>query len=232
MVVYWDLWLLSTLSVHTSFVHVIQKRNHLHLRLFQKLFGLILAVISLCLFFLPKPIFFYGRFFMGFLIGFITFYTSVRQIKQTLRSMLLYFLGNVCFVGLLFVLGGNNLLFFLLSLCASLFMIGINRIGECTEKIKKNIHFEGINRSFSALIDSGNFAMYHNRSIAFIKKKYLSNYFCPIGVISIDTITSSKTFMVYEGPPILEQKEQYYYVFIDSLPRDVLLGCEGGKDDS
>lgn len=228
MIIYIDLIILANILVNYIFIKTIKIIFKEKYTLIQILLSFIILTLAFSLFFVPFKYIYNLRYFIGIIIGLVSFYK--KDIKLLVIQICIYYLLNISFIGCLVIFNVDN--FVLLVICALLISIL-----WFIESFKKDIEFKVQykisigSKSFVGYLDTGNTSYCDNIPIVYLDKQYLDNTYTYYKTIRIFSINGWNDLDIYSGPLLCTNKKQYfvYYSFIKSLGKKVILNKEIGE---
>ena len=200
MVVYLDLVILSTIVVNTLIVMGIECIFNSRVSILRIIISNLLSVVFLCLYILPIGKFIFIRYFVGILIGMISFNKCKTQNK--IIKISLYYLFNISLVGVLICL---------------FMVISFRNKNEYVVLLDK--------KSLNALYDSGNYTYYEGIPVVYLDKKYLNSSYMLVDKIVVEVISGKSIVNIYKGPSLKINNKEYccYYAFSSLNGFDVIL---------
>lgn len=231
VIVYLDIVILSTVVVNYALIKSIlliyhEKVNYLRLSL-----GLLVSVLALGLYIIPWPWLFNLRYFIGFIIGIISFpFTSI---KDMIIKIVVFYLLNLAFIGTLVIFDIHNYFVMFIALIYIIIMWIVENYHHIEIKNKGylyNVSIEGA--TLRGYLDSGNEVYYEGLPVVFIKSCYLDNKYQIIGTLMIETMIGNNEVIIYKGPLLTIYKKKIphkfivYYVFKNEIKYDVVLNKE------
>lgn len=223
MVVYLDLVILSTVIVNTLIIMGIECIFNEKVNILRIIVSNILSVLFLALYIIPLGKFIFIRYFVGILIGYISF--NKCRIKNKVIKICFYYLFNISLVGLLEIFNIRNMYLLILGV---LFIISLGIVTSFRNKDELLVKIN--NKNLNALYDSGNYTFYNGVPVVYLSKKYLSDIYIYQGEVSINTVYSKCNISIYSGPSLSINNKEYrvYYSFGDISDFDMILHAELG----
>lgn len=218
MVVYLDLVILSTIVVNTLIVMGIECIFNSSVSILRIIISNLLSVVCLSLYILPIGKFIFIRYFVGILIGIISFNKCKMQNK--IIKISLYYLFNISLVGVLEIFNIRNMGLLIIS---TIFIICLFMVISFRNK---NEYVVLLNKkSLNALYDSGNYTYYEGIPVVYLDIKYLNNSYMLVDKIVVEVISGKSIVNIYKGPCLKINNKQYccYYAFSSLNGFDVIL---------
>lgn len=229
MIIYIDQIIASNVIINLLFIKFIQVLFKEKINIIRIILGLIVSVLSLCLFFVSTKYIYNLRYFVGIVIGIIVFLK--KNYKETIIQIVLYYLLNLCFIGTLVIFNVDNTILLYLSSIFVIILWAIESYKSIYIKNKKNYIKVRINKlTLQGFLDTGNTTYCDGIPVVFIKEKYKDYNFIYYKKIITYTITGFKEIDIYKGPLLIKDKKEYvvYYSFVKSLNKELILNCELG----
>lgn len=224
-VVYLDLVILSTVLVNYLFIKatsiLIKQKIH-PIRLF---IALLISVLSLFLFLVPVKYIYNLRYFVGILIGYVSF----KKHKYKLYAVSLIYLMNLSLIGTLVIFNVNNIILLIIITiliiileAINIYMIKVIKHNKLKENTLYNIQIGSLN--LQGFLDTGNQSNYLDTPIIYIPTIYFTDAFSFFKTIQVTLITGKTTINLYKGPDLIINKHIYncLYSFSHEIEQVIL----------
>lgn len=233
-VVYLDLVILSTLLVNYLFIKATSILIGQHISIWRLVLGLLISILCLILFIIPIKYIYNLRYFIGILIGFVTF----KKHKYKLYAISIIYIMNLALIGTLVIFNIDNII---LLLVISLLIVIVEAINIYMTKVLKISRFE-YNSLYEVkigslilegFIDSGNNSNYFNMPIIYIPSTYFDEMFVYYKSIEVSLITGKNIIKLYKGPNLVINEHIYkcLYSFSNEIDKVILnINMEGLYD--
>lgn len=220
-VVYLDLVIISNIVVNYLFIKATNIFLKTKLTFFRTFIALLISTGSLFLFIVPLKYIYNLRYFIGILIGVVAF----EKKENKLYGISILYLLNLGLIGTLVIFKINNLLLVIIS---TIFLIILYSFEFIRKKIINDKEFEYnvlINgKKYRGFLDTGNLVKYLNTPIVFMNQKYQNEDYVYIGKVEINTINSTSSIDVYQGPSIyINSKEFIVFFSFAMIKQDIIL---------
>lgn len=221
-VVYLDLVILSTIFVNYLFITSIGYLIKERVKVIRLILGISISLLSLVLFIVPIKYIYNLRYFVGILIGVV----SYKKGKNKLIGISLMYLVNLGFIGTLVVFKISSiwllLIVALLIVLLHFFIYTTNKVLKETD-LTYNVILDGI--TYIGLYDTGNSSTYEGIPIVYLNKTLKSEKFQIEGVLKIGVVTGFSYVTVFRGPKVYIKTKEYscYFVFSESINYDLIL---------
>jgi len=222
VVVYLDLVIISTILVNYLFIVSIGYLIGERTSFIRICFGLLISVMSLFLYIVPIKYIYNLRYFIGLLIGIV----SYKKGKNKVLGITFMYLINLGFIGSLVVFRITSII--LLVVVAGLIVL-MHTIIHFTKPVIKpngltyNVLIDKV--KLSGFLDTGNSSSYKGLPLIYINEVYKTKVFNFIGRCKISVVTGDELIDIYMGPKIFVKNKSYkvYYVFSKNISSDVIL---------
>lgn len=222
VVVYLDLVIISTILVNYLFIVSIGYLIGERTSFIRICFGLLISVMSLFLYIVPIKYIYNLRYFIGLLIGIV----SYKKGKNKVLGITFMYLINLGFIGSLVVFRITSII--LLVVVAGLIVL-MHTIIHFTKPVIKpnsltyNVLIDKV--KLSGFLDTGNSSSYKGLPLIYINEVYKTKVFNFIGRCKISVVTGEELIDIYMGPKIFVKNKSYkvYYVFSKNISSDVIL---------
>lgn len=218
MVVYLDLVILSTILVNTLIIMGIECIFNSSISIIRIVISNILSVGFLCLYILPIGKFIFIRYFVGILIGMISF--NKCRVQNKIIKISLYYLFNISLVGVLEIFNIKNMGLLIIS---TIFIICLFMVISFRNKDEFVVKLN--NKYLNALYDSGNYTFYEGIPVVYLDIKYLNKSYKMVDKIVVEVISGKSIIDIYKGPSLKINNKEYccYYAFSSLNGIDVIL---------
>ena len=218
MIIYLDLVIISTVLVNTLIILGIECIFNSRVNIIRIIISDLLSVIFLSLYLLPIGRFIFIRYFVGILIGIISF--NKCNLKNKIIKVTLYYLFNISLVGILEIFNIRNMSLLIIS---TIFIISLGIIISFRNNDELVVKLN--NKYMNALYDSGNYTIYKCYPVVYLNKKYISDIYKFVDNINVYTINGSCSVDIYEGPILKINNKSFnvYYAFSDIKEFDIIL---------
>ena len=222
VVVYLDLVIISTILVNYLFIVSIgyligERTSFIRISL-----GLLISVVSLFLYLVPIKYIYNLRYFIGLLIGIV----SYKKGKNKVLGITFMYLINLGFIGSLVVFKITSVILLMVVAVLIVLMHAIIHFTKPVIKPKSltyNVLIEKV--KLCGFLDTGNNSSYKGLPLIYINEAYKTKVFSFIGRCKISVVTGDELIDIYMGPKIFVKNKSYkvYYVFSNNISSDVIL---------
>lgn len=222
VVVYLDLVILSTILVNYLFIVSIGYFIGERTSFIRICLGLLISVMSLFLYVVPIKYIYNLRYFIGLLIGVV----SYKKGKNKVLGICFMYLINLGFIGSLVVFRITSII---LLVVVAILIVLMHCVIHFTKPVIKpnsltyNVLIEKV--KLVGFLDTGNSSSYKGLPLIYINEIYRTKIFSFIGRCKISVVTGDELIDIYMGPKIFVKNRSYkvYYVFSNNISSDVIL---------
>ena len=222
MIIYIDQIILSDIFVNYFFIKLIKTIFKEKINIFRLICGLLTSVISMSLFFFSIKYIYNLRYFIGLLIGIV----SYKKGKNKVLGITFMYLINLGFIGSLVVFRITSLI---LLVVVAILIVLMHCVIHFTKPVIKpnsltyNVLIEKV--KLVGFLDTGNSSSYKGLPLIYINEVYKTKIFSFIGRCKISVVTGDELIDIYMGPKIFVKNKSYkvYYVFSKNISSDVIL---------
>ena len=224
-VVYLDLVILSTILVNYLFIKATSILIKQKLHPVRLLIGLSISLLSLLLFLVPIKYIYNLRYFIGILIGYVSF----KKNKYKLYGVSIIYLMNLSLIGTLVIFNINSIVLLIVLSVLIIFLEAINIY--MTKVIKPNkLEYNALyniqigNLNLIGFLDTGNNSNYQTIPIIYIPSIYFNDSFTFFKTIEVTLIIGTTTINLYNGPDLIINKHIYkcLYSFSKEIDKVIL----------
>lgn len=231
-VVYLDLVILSTILVNYLFIvsigYLIGERTNI----IRVIIGVLISVLSLFLYIVPIEYIYNLRYFIGLLIGVV----SYKKGKNKILGITFMYLINLGFIGSLVVFRITSIILLIVVALLIVIMHALIHFVKPvikTSNLTYNVLIDKV--KLIGFLDTGNSSSYKGLPLIYINEVYKTKIFSFIGRCKISVVTGDELIDIYMGPKIFVKNRSYkvYYVFSKNITSDVILNInmEGLNDN-
>lgn len=225
MIVYLDLVLIATIITDYTILKTINQVWKEKIVIYRFIIALLFSVGNVLLFIFPFKHLMILRYFLGIIIVLIAY--PFKSIKDTFIKIIIYYLLNIAFIGVIVIFKVNNFL----MLGVSLLFVVVSWIIENYKGVvineNNNIYkIEIGNTLLKAYLDTGNTAYFDGIPVIFINDKIKNSLdLTEIGMMKVQGINGQTNITIYDGLPIKinNKKVIVKFAIINIDKYDVLL---------
>lgn len=225
MIVYLDLVLIATIITDYTILKTINQVWKEKIVIYRFIIALLFSVGNVLLFIFPFKHLMILRYFLGIIIVLIAY--PFKSIKDIFIKIIIYYLLNIAFIGVIVIFKVNNFL----MLGVSLLFVVVSWIIENYKGVvineNNNIYkIEIGNTLLKAYLDTGNTAYFDGIPVIFINDKIKNSLdLTEIGIMKVQGINGQTNITIYDGLPIKinNKKVIVKFAIINIDKYDVLL---------
>lgn len=228
MVVYLDLVMIIDFCITFIFLFVINKLLHNRIRYLRLFIASLLSTMLILSYLLNYTIYLIIKIIGGIVIVYIS--NKVVKIKEFIVNVVLYYLLNFSFIGILSSFKIKEFVLTIIVLIITILFINLEtRKKEIIIKNKNAYDLMIFTKNnalkVSGFMDSGNDSTYKNKPIIYLSKRYENNDLILIGQTIVTTIGGVSLHKVYKAKKVvLDNKEiECYFVFVEMIDNECIL---------